>query len=151
MPLIRYRIGDLSRFVPGSCPCGSTLRQMDIIRGRVAGRKKLAGRSLSIAELDEAIFQVDSVLNYRCELSEAEEKEILTLDVLSTEGNTNGKDALCQEVQKALHLIPAVADGLTGKQVKVAVNVVDTALPISKGTAKRTIVDRRPGVQAKDD
>jgi len=151
MPLIRYRIGDLSRFVPGGCSCGSTLRQMDIIRGRVAGRKKLAGRPLSIAELDEAIFQVDSVLNYRCELSETDGKEILTVDVLSTEGNPMGKDALCQEVQKALHQIPAVADGLTGKKVKVAVNIVDTQLPISKGTAKRTIVDRRPGVQTKDE
>ncbi|MFA5055882.1 MAG: DVU_1553 family AMP-dependent CoA ligase [Dehalococcoidia bacterium] len=147
MPLIRYRIGDLSRFVPGTCPCGSTLRQMDIVRGRVSGMKKLVGRPLTIAELDEAIFQVEGVLNFQCELSEDDGEEILTVDVLIAEGNPTGKDALSQEVQRALYQIPAVAEGLDGGRVKVAVNILDTQLPISKGTAKRTIADRRPGAQ----
>ena len=34
MPLIRYRTGDLSRIIPGPCPCGSSIRRIDIIRGR---------------------------------------------------------------------------------------------------------------------
>ena len=151
MPLIRYHIGDLSRFVPSTCPCGSTLRQMDIIRGRVAGRKKLAGRPLSIAELDEVIFQVEGVLNYRCALSEAEGKETLTVDILSVEGNSIDRDTMSQQVQRALHQIPAVAKGLAGGQVRVAVNILDTQLPISKGTAKRTIADCRAGMQIKDE
>lgn len=151
MPLIRYRIGDVSCFVPGACPCGSKLRQMDIVRGRVAGKKKLAGRPLSIVELDEAIFQVEGVLNYRCELSEDAGKEMLTVDVLVAEGNQTGKDASSRQVHKALHQVPAVANGLDEGQVKVAVNILDTQLPISKGTAKRTIADRRPGAQTKDE
>ena len=34
MPLIRYRTRDLTRFLPGSCPCGRTHRRIDRITGR---------------------------------------------------------------------------------------------------------------------
>lgn len=34
MPFIRYRTGDYSRFLPGSCPCGSILRRLDRIEAR---------------------------------------------------------------------------------------------------------------------
>jgi phenylacetate-coenzyme A ligase PaaK-like adenylate-forming protein len=39
MPLIRYRTGDYSRFIPGPCPCGSILKRID----RVADRKAVKG------------------------------------------------------------------------------------------------------------
>ncbi len=35
MPLIRYRTGDLSRFLPVPCPCGSALKLLEPVRGRV--------------------------------------------------------------------------------------------------------------------
>lgn len=34
MPLIRYRTGDRSRWIPGQCPCGSTLKRMDKVLPR---------------------------------------------------------------------------------------------------------------------
>lgn len=34
MPLIRYRTRDLTRFLPGDCPCGRTHRRLDRITGR---------------------------------------------------------------------------------------------------------------------
>ena len=38
MPLIRYRTGDLSRIVPGACPCAGTLRRLGRVRGHaIAG------------------------------------------------------------------------------------------------------------------
>ena len=33
MPLIRYRTGDLSRFVPGDCPCGTVLKTLGAGQG----------------------------------------------------------------------------------------------------------------------
>ncbi len=149
MPLIRYRTGDLSRFIPGHCPCGSTLRQMEVVRGRITGRKEFGGKAFSIAELDEAIFAIDKVLNYRCELSEDEGKEILRIYVLSTEGNSADKDTLSREAQRALYQIPAVAKGLASGRAKIVVNILDSQLPVSKGTVKRTIVDFRSKVQLK--
>ncbi|MDR3309619.1 MAG: phenylacetate--CoA ligase [Tannerella sp.] len=34
MPLIRYRTHDLTRFLPGDCPCGRTHRRIDRFKGR---------------------------------------------------------------------------------------------------------------------
>jgi phenylacetate-CoA ligase len=34
MPLIRYRIGDVGRLVPGQCECGSPFPQMELVVGK---------------------------------------------------------------------------------------------------------------------
>ena len=39
MPFLRYRTGDVSRWIPGACPCGSILRRLD----RVGDRKVVKG------------------------------------------------------------------------------------------------------------
>lgn len=41
MPLIRYRTGDMTRWIPEPCPCGSLLRRLDRVRDR--GITKKAG------------------------------------------------------------------------------------------------------------
>src|SRR5207237_2110048 len=35
MPLLRYRTGDIARWLPGRCPCGLPFRRLSSIRGRV--------------------------------------------------------------------------------------------------------------------
>lgn len=35
MPLLRYRTGDMARMLPGPCPCGSPLRRLGPITGRI--------------------------------------------------------------------------------------------------------------------
>lgn len=35
MPLVRYALGDRAAMVPGPCPCGSNLRRMRLVDGRV--------------------------------------------------------------------------------------------------------------------
>jgi phenylacetate-coenzyme A ligase PaaK-like adenylate-forming protein len=39
MPFIRYRTGDLGRFMPGPCACGSVLRRLDRVGDRPAEKK----------------------------------------------------------------------------------------------------------------
>ena len=34
MPLVRYRVRDVTRFIAGVCPCGATIRRIARIRGR---------------------------------------------------------------------------------------------------------------------
>jgi phenylacetate-CoA ligase len=36
MPLIRYKLGDSSKFLPGRCQCGRNLPRLESVRGRVA-------------------------------------------------------------------------------------------------------------------
>jgi phenylacetate-coenzyme A ligase PaaK-like adenylate-forming protein len=59
MPLIRYRTGDISRFIPGYCGCGTVLRKMDYIRGRISGNIKISDvHYLNLSKLDEKIFSM---------------------------------------------------------------------------------------------
>ncbi|RJX35449.1 MAG: phenylacetate--CoA ligase family protein [Desulfarculus sp.] len=73
MPLIRYRTGDLSRFLPEPCPCGTTLPLLARVQDRLAGRIELApGRALSRAALDDALFAVEGLLDFRAVLDKGE-------------------------------------------------------------------------------
>jgi len=38
MPFIRYRTGDISRFIPGPCGCGSILKRLDRVKDRMTAR-----------------------------------------------------------------------------------------------------------------
>lgn len=65
MPLIRYRTGDISRFIPEPCPCGSSLRRLEKVRSRLDGRINLAGNmTLTMAELDEVLFALPAVADF---------------------------------------------------------------------------------------
>lgn len=69
MPLIRYRTGDISRFIEGSCSCGSNLRRLDRVRGRVSEFTELApGLFIGLPELDEEMFKIRGVANYKVKL-----------------------------------------------------------------------------------
>ena len=58
MPLIRYRTGDYTRVIPGSCPCGSEVLRLDTVH-----RKETA----ELAALDETLFSLPFVADYRAE------------------------------------------------------------------------------------
>ena len=64
MPLIRYRTGDLTRILPGVCPCGSETLRLDRIVRRDSG--------LSAAALDEILFSDPAVVDGRYELRQGE-------------------------------------------------------------------------------
>ena len=57
MPLIRYRTGDLSKFLPEPCPCGSTLRRLDRVRGRISDFVRLGTNHwLGTPDLDDTVL-----------------------------------------------------------------------------------------------
>jgi phenylacetate-coenzyme A ligase PaaK-like adenylate-forming protein len=72
MPLIRYRTGDLSRFLPGPCGCGTILKRLERVRGRIDGCVSL-GRwgSISIDTLDEALFDIPGLLDFTATLTQS--------------------------------------------------------------------------------
>ena len=81
MPLIRYRTGDITRIFPGKCPCGSEVIRLDKL-------KRLAAPE--ILELDEKIFALDSICDYRADKQENKihldclvKKELSDKDILS--------------------------------------------------------------------
>ena len=58
MPLIRYRTGDYTRVIPGTCPCGSVVLRLDTVR-----RKETS----ALAALDKTLFSLPFVADYRAE------------------------------------------------------------------------------------
>ncbi len=64
MPLIRYRMGDRSRFLPGQCPCGSSLRRLEKVRGRYSGFIAAGSETLRLPDFDGALFPIPDLLNF---------------------------------------------------------------------------------------
>lgn len=67
MPMIRYRSGDIARFLPGKCPCGSILKRLDQVPGRFSEEKGLNRR---MQEWDEEIFSVQGVVDYHMSVNQ---------------------------------------------------------------------------------
>ena len=65
MPLLRYRTGDLARLIEEPCPCGSVLRRLGALSGRVGAGLALPGAGdLTLPLLDEALFAMDGVTDF---------------------------------------------------------------------------------------
>lgn len=74
MPLIRYRTNDLGAFDSDNCPCGSFLKSIKSVLGRIDNRVLLNDNQfLYLRELDELIFSYKEVLDYKAYISQKNE------------------------------------------------------------------------------
>ncbi len=79
-PLIRYRTHDLTRIIPGECPCGSRFPRIDIIVGRTDDMVKVKGVNMFPAQFDEAISALDGATGeYQVMIDHLEGRDIITL------------------------------------------------------------------------
>jgi len=142
MPLIRYRTGDRSRFLPGPCACSSVLKRLELIKSRERVYLTQADY-LTMADFDEVLFALDNVLDFEVTLTVgiAENENQLQLDVqlkgpLSWEAKRN--------VQQALDQIPVIRDAKQNGSLRALFYFVSSTAVISrKSTAKRQIQDKR--------
>jgi phenylacetate-CoA ligase len=139
MPLIRYRTGDLARFLPEPCPCGTVLRRLERVSGRLAGEiRLLSGHRLNIAQLDEALFPLPFLLDYQAVVSSRDGRDCLEIAIQTTAAQ-GGEAPL--PVRLALLEVPAlrqaVADG------SLVLGAVGHGAFTRSGTIKRTVIDRR--------
>ena len=129
MPLIRYRTGDVSRFLTGPCPCGAHLKTLERITHRLDGRHRIGENYLTMADLDEAIFPIAGVLNFAATLARDHGRDSLHLDI-----------QVADDVRVA-PIMQAVTRAIPFRQsLDVQVSTVN-ALPASM--AKRSIIDWR--------
>jgi phenylacetate-CoA ligase len=56
MPLIRYRTHDLTRFIPGECPCGRTHRRIDRFKGRSDDMIILKGVNIFPVQIEKILL-----------------------------------------------------------------------------------------------
>lgn len=135
MPLVRYRTGDRARFMTDPCPCGTVLRRLGRVTGRLGEVIRLpGGQSLSIAALDEIILSDDGVISYDASVETRNGGDCLTV-VLRSEGRTDTA-RLAQMLTSQLGRL--FASGM----LKLDIREGDPAF-FTTGTLKRKITDRR--------
>lgn len=79
-PLIRYRTHDLSRIIPGECPCGSPFPRIDTLIGRTDDMVKVKGVNIFPAQIEEIIKFTDGASSeYQVMIDHLEGKDIMTV------------------------------------------------------------------------
>ncbi len=79
-PLIRYRTHDITKIIPGKCPCGSEYPRIDIIIGRTDDMVKVKGVNMFPAQFEEVLSKVDGAdSEYQVMIDHLNGKDILTL------------------------------------------------------------------------
>lgn len=85
-PLIRYRTHDLSRIIPGKCPCGSRFPRLDMIMGRTDDMIKIKGVNVFPSQIEEVLRDFPEVSSeYQIRISHLDGRDTMRLYV-----ETNG-------------------------------------------------------------
>jgi phenylacetate-coenzyme A ligase PaaK-like adenylate-forming protein len=132
MPLIRYRTGDLSRFLPEPCSCGTVLRRLERVRGRLAGRPA----QVTMPELDEALFAVPGVVDFTVVASR--DPSSLAITAWSLRPARHGVEGA---VHEALDRVPAICAARRVGALSVTVSTACVGERLSRGPEKRTIAE----------
>jgi phenylacetate-coenzyme A ligase PaaK-like adenylate-forming protein len=141
MPLIRYRTGDLARLIPVACPCGSSLRRLGKVRGRVAGEVRIgSSMSLSMADFDEAIFSIPGVLNFQVEVVAADGCHRLCTTVYCDPGRFV---EIIGRVQAELNRMPTVRLAVDREILRIEPVHLSPESWFTTGSAKRMLIAGR--------
>jgi phenylacetate-coenzyme A ligase PaaK-like adenylate-forming protein len=136
MPLIRYRTGDLSRFIPGDCPCGTVLRRMAHVDGRAASTALVGGHELRHRDLDECLLALPGVVDFRATSRHGDQGDELHLAIKQSAGHPPIDAAALEAALR--RAVPALADQAE-PHVAIRVRAWLHDGPTGKGTSKRTI------------
>lgn len=137
MPLIRYRTGDISRFISEACPCGSSLRRLERIRYRQEGLVYFGGtKGLAMADLDEVLLAMPGVVNFTAQVIYG---GIARLTVVLTVLGDTWQQLNEAAVLQALQQISAIGAALRSRRLIVEVQFAhyrqdNQALPAGKRT-----------------
>jgi phenylacetate-coenzyme A ligase PaaK-like adenylate-forming protein len=138
MPLVRYRTGDKAGFITQPCPCGTALRTMEPVRGRWEGAVRLGpGFTLTLPDMDEALFRLPGLLDYRATVSRGREGTFrLHVDVHRAQAARPTE----REVLEMLDGIDAIRMGIAGSALEIpTVSFTPDGRWSTTGVSKRKI------------
>ncbi len=132
-PLVRYRTRDLTRIIPGICPCGSVYPRIDRILGRSDDMIKIKGVNIYPGQIEDLLKEtLGASSEYQVKLTRIEARDHMLLRV---EGETGVNPEQLRELV-----------GLNFKKrigIIIDVEVVPIgALPRSEKKSKRVIEER---------
>lgn len=140
MPILRYRTHDLTRILPGDCPCGRTHRRIDRIKGRTDDMFIIKGVNVFPMQVEKILVKYPGLgSNYLITLDSEDDNDVMTVDVELDGLNTDVYPELqrmTKDIQRALK-----DEILLTPRVRL---VKKGSLPQSEGKAVR-VKDLRPG------
>lgn len=137
MPLIRYRTHDLTRIIPGKCPCGRVHTRIDHISGRTDDMLLIKGVNIYPIQIERVLMGITEVgNNYLIEVYRKQTGDELHIkvevksdffyeDMRYLEGL---KKKIVYEVKEEILITPIVE------------LVEPNTLPINEGKAKRVVI-----------
>ncbi|MFH1138621.1 MAG: AMP-binding protein [Pseudomonadota bacterium] len=130
-PMIRFATGDLSYFIPESCPCGRTGPLLGRVLGRLDQATKVRGTFVHPWQTDEVMSKFKEVFKYQAVVTRDKDKDVMTFMV-----------ELKEDVPR-----PERLAGLMEREIKELLTVKGAVQIIPRGTIpdfQKKIVDRRP-------
>ena len=107
MPLLRYRTRDLTRIIPGECPCGRHHKRIDRMKGRSDDMIVLRGVNIFPIQIEQVLMKFKELgSNYLITLQTDEVNDSMTVEVelgkLFTDDYTR-LQKLTKEITSQLH------------------------------------------------
>lgn len=132
-PLIRFRTHDLSRIIPGECPCGSKFPRLDVIQGRTDDMMKIKGVNVFPRQIEEVLALFPELSSeYQIRISHVAGRDTMRIYV-ETDGTHDflkTAEHIANEVKSKVGFTPLV------KVVEIGL------LPRSEKKTKRVIDER---------
>ncbi len=130
-PLIRYRTHDLSRIIPGTCPCGRAYPRLDTIMGRTDDMMKFRGVNVFPSQIEEVLGSFPEISSeYQIRISHFEGKDVMRVYVETT-GDINFNE-LSQRIAERFKsrigftpIVKAVEIGVLPRSTKKTARVID--------------------------
>ena len=130
-PLIRYRTHDLSRIIPGECPCGSRYPRIDRIMGRTDDMMKIKGVNVFPSQIEEVLREFPALSSeYQIRISHLDGKDTMRIYV-ETDGTQDFLE-LAKEIEDRVKarigftpIVKVVEIGILPRSEKKTARVID--------------------------
>ena len=139
-PVVRYRTRDITRIIPGECPCGRTHRRIDRIHGRTDDMLIIRGVNVFPSQIEDVMKTFPEMSSwYQIEVDT--DHRSLDIVTLKAEPNPNVDLDSIADIDRLQKRISAALKAALSVGVKVKL-VEPKSIPRSEGKAKR-IIDLR--------
>lgn len=136
MILLRYRTGDRARFLPKNCSCNDIFKRLDYVAGRLSENLILKdGSFISIGMLDEIMFQIDNVFDYKAIIKEGK-RIILNLSIKPVDKN-NPLNFI--EIEKLINEDKQLGKLIENNNILLEFGIIVDDIEVSNGMKKRKL------------
>ena len=138
-PLIRYRTRDITRFLPGLCPCGRTGRRIEKVMGRTDDMLIIRGVNLFPSQIEDLLLRMEGVAPHYLIIVD----RVNSLDTLEIQVEVNER-MMSDQVEKLQYLQERIGKEIRDLyQVAAKVKLVEPrSIERFEGKARR-VIDKR--------